>query len=417
MARVTPISRNSRPRRSRARSGLTRIACATVAVVLVAACDVQEAGPKDGEPRSCVPQWWSPGGPCRPSEGGHPSDTGPLTAVPVYTKGPADGSGWSTQPMDQPRPMPGPDFNWFQFESGNCGWTTPELLAALGKTGGDLGTGPVMCAFYIDKDFSDAKPEEEHEQMQIHFDGPYDDHTDTVDVAFMRSIKIAGLEAREYDLKANQDKYPGSCTVEVNTRSIGGVTVMGGTASNSAPDADPRRMCERVRDAAAVLVKTFVPLAGGTPWAGTKQEPRPGDIEAQKADACIVTDGLVTADHALGTDGRKGSDGSATTCTYTANNGVKVQVWLSTQVSGDWQSRVPRIDERELTATTKLGPMPAYQQVTPSGDRCAEAVRFAEGEVLHVAYENPAHTPAELCRIAELVVGKSVQKMIDVPTN
>lgn len=413
MAPVLPARPPFRPRPTTRRFLAGRLAC-VVAAALLCACDVDATGPRDGEPRGCAP---TPGqllpAPCRPGDSGSQR----FTTIPVYTKGRADGSGWSTQPLDQPRPMPSPDYNWFTYDTANCAWTTPELLTALGKTGGDLRTGPIFCTFYIDQEFDQDAPKDYHEQLQIQFDGPYSDHTDTLDVAFMRSITVAGLEAREYDLKANQAKYPGSCTVEVNTRSLGGITVMGGTSRAEHQGTDPRLMCERVRKAATVLARTFVPLAGGTPWEQTRQQPQPGEMAATGADACLVTARDAPAESVLAFEGRKGQDGAATTCTYTDGSGVKVMVWLSTDVPDDWQTQVPRLDEREITAATKLGTLPAYQQLTPSGETCAESVRYAEGEVLHVTYENRQRTPAELCRVAELIAGSAVNKMIDIPTN
>jgi hypothetical protein len=49
----------------------------------------------------------------------------------------------------------------------------------------------------------------------------------------MRPITIAGLTAREYDFVSNQDKHPGSCIVEVDTRSLSHIKVLAGTADGT----------------------------------------------------------------------------------------------------------------------------------------------------------------------------------------
>jgi hypothetical protein len=417
MPRALSTSRlNPARKQTRCRSAFT--ASAMIVAALLSSCSVHDAAPEDGiAPSSCVPAPWAGANhpPCGHSSTG-PSETGPgskkrLTSIPTYTHGPKDGSGWSTQPMDQPRPMPSPNYDWFQYELANCAWTTPELLATLGKTGGDLTTGPVFCAFYIDKNFSEDTQQDDHEQMQIEFDGPYTNHFDTIDIAFMHSITIAGLEAREYDLQASQDKYPGSCTVEVNTRSTGGMLVIGSASASAPRGTDPEPMCRRVRGAATVLAKTFVPLAGGTPWRNTPQQPKSTAIT--DADACAVTANQATAEIVLATEGHKGTDGEATTCIY-SNGRRKVTVWLATDMPAEWHAKVPRLDVEELTENTTLGTLPAYRQVTPSGNKCAEAVQVSEGQVLHVVYENRRLKTEELCRVAELIAGSSVNKMTDI---
>lgn len=386
------------------RARATAIICAMVAILLATSCSVQETDPKDGTSRSrCkLPFPWGASNPAQCKTDVTASAKGvPITSIPEYTQGPEDGSGWSTQPMDQPRPMPSPNYDWYQHELQNCAWTTPDLLTAMGWTGGELATGPVFCAFSIGPG----------EQLQIHFDGPYNDWTTQSDVAFMRHIEIAGLEAREYDLGANQTAYPGSCTVEVNTRSTGGITVLGGAAETNPIGTDPAPMCQHARDAATLLAKTFTPLAGGTPWSNTPQHPAPTAIDG--TNACVVTYGHATAETLLATEGKDGNDGDATTCTY-ANGGIKITVWLSAGVSNDWQAAVPSLGKDELTETTQLGTMPAYRQFAPSDKICGEAVRYVEGQVLHVAYENRDYDGDALCRVAELIVGSAVNKMADV---
>lgn len=331
-----------------------------------------------------------------------PWATGPLTSIPTYTVGPKDGSGWSTQLLDQPRPLPGQEWNWRTGpHKGGCQWLTPDLLETFEWTGDDLLDSSPPCVIPVSNNrYLQILPDNVYES----FAGPKTDPT-----VFMRAITIEGLEAREYNLTVAEESSPGSCVIEVNTRSLTTLHIAVGTLE-APTGTDPAPQCELGRRAAAAIARTYVPLAGGTPWARTPQQPtphRPG-----QRNACDLVGTTVVFGFIEGVKGNLGTNGKATTCTYTRRD-IRADAWHSLDLPSPWHSAVPSLADKELTADIKLGVMPARLQVSLDGKTCAETAEYAVGQALRIAYTNPQFKSEILCRIAEQILGNVIGRIAD----
>lgn len=185
---------------------------------------------------------------------------------------PTDGTGFSTTPFDQPAPAP--DLFWPKLTS-TCQWLTPEIAKAAGGTGKLVPT-EAGC---------DAHLPGTTDVVQIAAAGPYDYLNDTV--RFSRPITIAGLQARERSFK---EQGKGECAVDADTRSYTTLTLVVWNAVK--PDSgDATKRCAVGRRFMEVIVKKFVPLAGGTPWSRTLQKPGP-NAGADKTACDIAGEGV-----------------------------------------------------------------------------------------------------------------------------
>jgi len=282
-----------------------------------------------------------------------------------------------------------------------------QLLAAFGGTALD-GSNGTECGIAVGE--SEALLVRQNGFWEP-FEGPAVDK-----FTFIRSINIAGLQGREYSLASGSETVPGSCMVDVNTRALNSITVL---AARDGGDTDPARMCQKAREVATVMVKRFVPAAGGTPYPGTPQQPAPGVLGRQpRSGPCDVFDGPITYAFLEGVAGQSGQDGPATTCTWSKGE-ARGSARLTLGAPANWQTSVPPLTEGEIIADTKLGVMPARVQLTKDGTECAETVQYAPGETLRFTYRNPdsrTFTAAELCRIAENVLGDALDNWIDLTT-
>src|SRR2546430_4999730 len=185
-----------------------------------------------------------------------PEATGPigsrisLSSRPKPTQRPyrpaRDGSGFSTEPFDQPDPVPN---HYWPGERDVCEWVSPDLARAVGGTGE---VTPTATGCNVSLGGS--------ELLELSAFGPYERLTDSTQ--FIRPVTVAGLQARE---RAFDGQGKAECTLDLNTRSLTAIDV---TAWNhGAPDrGDPEHRCVVARSAAEMIARRFVPPARGAPW-------------------------------------------------------------------------------------------------------------------------------------------------------
>lgn len=327
---------------------------------------------------------------------------------------PRDGSGWPSAPLDQPRPFPSEQFTDYSAELsrelGACSWLGKKLLTELGWRGGYVGGSLCMVPLYGGK------------VLQITTSSSYRTFTDTPDeLAFIRPIQIAGLEAREYDLAASADKYPGSCQVAVNTRSITSLIVSVGTAEGAPVGTRPQPQCDQARRAATRIVRTFVPLAGGEPWPDTRQQPDAGMFRERSV--CDLIPDLYVYGVFGGVKGESLNGGGM--CAY-VSTGVLVRVWVATgQNAQDWHTKLPQIGDDDVTEEAPLGEMPGRVRLgtmlDPEMLECARAV-FIEDDTepgnsavigVRFAINDEDRTGPERCLIAQETLANLLKKLID----
>ncbi len=302
---------------------------------------------------------------------------------------PPDGSGFSSAPLDQPYPVP--SFFWPGLRD-VCEWITPELARRAGGTG-EIRPQRAGCDILRGG----------NELVQVSSVGPYDWVRDPAD--FMRPVTIAGLQAREYAF-TGQDE----CSLEVNTRAPIGLSLVAWNPAER-DGGDVAQRCRVVRRVAEVLVRRYVPAAGGTPWARTPQRPAPDagagrvacELLGQSAAAYGGTDVRATA---------TGTEPLGTTCTYEAEDAKLVG--LVTDGPGAGLDDVgPRLPDAEVTER-RLGVLPA--RIEDAGTDCAMSVEFAPGRLFTITY----HVDGVLgvaCPTAEVVAAHVLTRLIDMSTS
>lgn len=309
-----------------------------------------------------------------------------LPSMPVLP----DGSGFSSAPLDQPYPVP--DFFWPGLRD-VCEWITPEMARQAGGTG-------------------EVRPQEAgcnvvrggNELVQVSSVGPYDWVMDPA--RFMRPVTIAGLQAREY---AFIGQGQGECSLLVNTRAPVAIQFAAWNPTDRDGGSFEER-CRVVRRVAEVLVRRYVPAAGGTPWHRTPQRPA-ADVGVDMV-ACELVDQSAAVEGS--TDPRRaatGTDPLGTTCTYEGND-TKL-VGLVTDGPDTGLSDVePRLPDATVTER-RLGELPARME--EAGTDCAISVEFAQRRIFTITY----HVEGVLglaCPTAEVVAANVLTKLIDMST-
>jgi hypothetical protein len=146
----------------------------------------------------------------------------------------------------------------------------------------------------------------------------------------------------------------------------------------SAPDNQAN--CELATKAAEILVKRYVPLAGGTPYEGTEQRPpeeklrglEPCEFVTNPISSPVIEDNPKTADEDFGT-----------ICTYADDNGTLRE--LITGGTGGLDDLPRQLDDGHTTAIT-FGDYPA--RLEHGADACAIAIETGDGQALGVDYTN-----------------------------
>jgi hypothetical protein len=121
-------------------------------------------------------------------------------------------------PEEQDQPMPVPSWSWHGWadhaaKGGLCAWVPAGLFDGLAAEP-PLQGGPA-CSFVTAAG----------DNVQITWGMSYSPFLYDR-LAFMDVGEVAGLHAMTYDLEQNQDVYPGSCQVRVDTRSLSVLTVL-----------------------------------------------------------------------------------------------------------------------------------------------------------------------------------------------
>lgn len=243
-----------------------------------------------------------------------------------------------------------------------------------------------------------------NEVVQVAAGGPYGWVTDPY--RFMRPVTVAGLEGREYAF-AGQGK--GECSLHVNTGSPESLILVAWDPKNRDGGSAEAR-CQVVRRVGEVLVRAYVPAAGGKPWSRTPQRPA-ADVGAGKVACELVTESAAVYGKTDPRLAATGTDPLGTTCTY---EGVSHKfVALVTDGPDTGLADVdPRVPDAEVT-DRRLGVLPARQE--DAGLTCALSVEFAPGRLLSVTFE---HTGAlgVACKNAEVVAAAVVTDLINAST-
>lgn len=302
-----------------------------------------------------------------------------------------DGSGFSSAPLDQPYPVP--SYFWPGLRD-LCEWITPELARQAGGTGEirpqEAGCNVVHAG---------------NELVQVTSVGPYDWVMDPA--RFMRPVTIAGLQAREY---AFTGQGKGECSLQVNTRAPIALNLVAWNPTDRDGGSREQR-CQVVRRVAEVLVRQYVPAAGGTPWGRTPQRPAP-DVGAGMVACELVGQSAAVAGS---TDPRRaatGTDPLGTTCTY-EGDGTKLVGLVTDGPDAGLADVEPRLPDAKVTER-RLGELPA--RLEEAGTDCAMSVEFAEGRIFTITY----HVDGVLglaCPTAEVIAAGVLTRLIDISTS
>lgn len=363
----------------RSRHRLRRCVGVIVVAAICAACSTTTGWSRASSKGAPPPL---PGGP------GHNSTKTPGSSkTPDDYTPPEDGSGWPTQPFDQPSPVPG--FNWQGWDKhSRCDWLPPDLLVSLAI--GPPRLGGHFCHI----------PIADGDDLQILWGESYSGISDPLD--FSRKTKIAGLEARTLDFELNAKNYPGSCKVEVNTRSLSSFSVLNWSPTKRPADREAR--CAIATQAAELIARRLVPAAGGTGWSVTPQTPIPASVLGKSA--CeIVGDRVVTyvgVEKAKPTMERT-ADGD--TCIY-EQRGKRVVAFVT---DSQGIAQTPSVPNAK-TAPRTLGIMPARTEVTNTD--CAIVVEFQTGRVLRVQYSDNVGD-GRACKAAQALAAQAIHQLLE----
>lgn len=301
-----------------------------------------------------------------------------------------DGSGFATQLMDQPFPVP--DFFWPGQLEGGCEWFTADLARQAGGTGETRPT-PAGCSVVIGGE----------ERVQVSAVGPYGWLTDGT--RFIRPVSIAGMEAREYQFTT---QGAGECVIGVNTRAPVQLVIGAWNPANRDGGSAEKR-CQTARRVAAAVVRRYVPVAGGTPWGKAPQQPGPSAAKGQHA-CDVVTRTAAVYGHMGDAAGIRGTDPLGTTCTYKA--GSSTLTALVTDGPGAGLAAVaPRLPGAAVS-DRRLGELPARQE--DADPTCALSVEFVPGRIFTVVYQ--VNVRGMACKYAEVVAASTLTNLIDTST-
>lgn len=299
---------------------------------------------------------------------------------------PVDGSGFSSEPLDQPPSIPG--MFWHGW-SDACAWIDPTLAAAFGATGAgtphNLGcTLPLTAPVH----------------MQLAWLRPF--HAMSGAALFVRPITIAGQQARQFALPAMD---PNGCALQVHSRSTTTLHVVVWNPDDpTGPDREAH--CTTAAAIAEAAITRFVPAAGGTPWPGTPQTPSAAVLDG--ATACqIATTDVASLANLDRTDGTPGTSELGSTCHYTSDY-ASAEVLLATQDLAD----VPTYSPGARTINQKLVGLPARMEHTD--DDCAVVVALADHVTVRITYRiDQPGSSALACRYAETMTATAVGTLLN----
>ena len=297
---------------------------------------------------------------------------------------PTDGSGFSTKPVDQLQPLPALD------DPHGCDFLAQwqSQLSALGA----IETAPVGsgCEFILP----------DNEYVQIHLAGPYEKLVDQA--SMLKPTTLDGLDGRYYALTGAGSTL---CSIELNTRSLYDIALDAWNENDKAGSQGAH--CKTVTKYADALVRKYVPLAGGTPWPGTVQEPSPDQLAGAGPCTMVGSGAAYFANDLEDTAPKQSTSPQGNTCKYQGAVGT-VEVLLTDTRSGLTTLAPQAAGAR--TSTGKLGVMPI--RVDSAQTSCGVAAQLVTGQVLEVTLTPTVGNPAETCLLAHTVLAVGLMNAI-----
>ncbi|WP_410655317.1 hypothetical protein [Amycolatopsis sp. lyj-112] len=316
-------------------------------------------------------------------EGSAPGASSGDAQYPRYDP-PADGSGFSDQARDQPLALP--------VKQGACDWldSIKPDLQPLGLVSAKEEFSGCQFVFPGNKG------------AQVHAYGAYS--WITQDAAVMEPVEIAGIKGRTYAFDAAPVTF---CSVNMDVRAYASIAVDAyDVGSDEAGNRDEH--CALAKKVAEVVVKKFVPLAGGTPAASTVQEPAADALKA--ADVCEVVK-FTHANYAGINSGRagaqKGESPLGPTCTHEVAYAKAVGMYTTGTGGLEAVPPKPGADVR----TGKFGTLEARFEQTE--ETCAVSVRLTNGQVVQVDFiGKKKEAMTRTCVSAQLIMSASMLGLI-----
>ncbi len=237
---------------------------------------------------------------------------------------------------------------------------------------------------------------------QIHLYGPYNRITE--DTSLLQPVDVAGVKGRVYVFDPPPVTF---CSVELDVRAFASLKVDGyELAGDEAGDRDAH--CELAKRIAEVIAKRYVPLAGGTPWPHTRQQPA-DDVLSRTApcEAVRFTDTNYVGISGGRDSGHAGSTALGPTCQYESDF-ASATVQIVTAKTG-----LAQLSPHSATSVedTTFGVLPARTE--QASDRCWLSVQFGNGQVLQLEF-TPHHDRdrAITCAAAKVIMASAMASLI-----
>lgn len=294
--------------------------------------------------------------------------------------------------LDQPIPVPSRDWRgWDRYSSGRCAWMPPGLLDPLAPTGPPRPTS-TGCAVPISGGGTVFVNWGPPQKRLLWYTTRQSNRGEVVG----ELITVAGLEARTTKPFFFTVLFPGICRVDVNTRSLTGLSILAWNPPATAHG------CDVAATAANLVARAVIPAAGGTPWPDTPQQP--ALVALVGRGPCEL---LAAGVSALG-DLNSGQivvtrDDSAHGCELAVDGG-HVQAWLTPV---DDAGRRPEVDG---ATDRRLGPLSAWEKDTATS--CTITTEVIPGQLLAVSYQDSGPATAR-CAVGELITATAVQTILD----
>lgn len=298
------------------------------------------------------------------------------------------------EPIDQPLPLPVTN-----LDEASCSWLD-DALPALAPLGLKYANGTASgCQFGAGDEVVDTRPE----IIQVWLASPYDENIDGP-TTMEEKIEVAGLPAQRYQFEYGKDEDPTFCTVEVDVRAMAALSVDGFNHRDN-PGTDNKGTCEIATKAAEILVRKYVPLAGGTPFRLTAQ--RPDDERLTGLEPCgLVRNSIFTP--VLDDDASTSETDLGSTCTYEDEYGTVRE--LIAEETHSLDDLPPLLEGSQQSTFSFGGEFPARQEWTDDG--CAVAIETGDDTpVLAVTFVNPGPTRVA-CQTAQRKFGASITDLL-----
>jgi hypothetical protein len=273
-----------------------------------------------------------------------------------------------------------------------CGWmeSTLPLLRPLGADKFEATASG--CQFELNNG----------QGVQINLFGPY--NRIIQDTALLRPVEVAGVKGRTFAFDGPPVTF---CSVELDIRAYGALRVDGyELAGDEAGDREAH--CELAKRVAEVIVKRYVPLAGGTPWPQTRQKPA-DDLLAKTAPCEAVRfTHMVFGGISSGPDsGRADHTALGPTCQYQSDYATAT-VQIVTATGG--LAQLPKRAEARAK-DSMFGALPARTEQT--ADACLLSVQFGNGQVLQLEFK-PTHERDKrtACMSAQVILASAMSSHI-----